>query len=79
MYNLHKIDTKLDWNVNSKMRLSGRFGYEPYYDFHNLLAYGMILGGAPFRQLPATRRRAGGFRVRKLRGQSHVRGRRGLG
>ena len=26
VYNLHKIDTKLDWIVNSKLRLSGRFG-----------------------------------------------------
>jgi hypothetical protein len=30
IYNLHKIDTKLDYNVTSKLRVSGRFGYQPY-------------------------------------------------
>ena len=33
VYNLHKIDTKLDYNVTSKLRVSGRFGYQPYYNF----------------------------------------------
>jgi hypothetical protein len=43
-YNLHKIDSKLDWNVSPKLRLSGHFGYQPYYDFNQPL-YGLILGG----------------------------------
>jgi len=45
VYNLHKIDTKLDYNVTSKLRLSGRFGYQPYYDFQQPI-YGEILGGS---------------------------------
>jgi hypothetical protein len=45
VYNLHKIDTKLDWNVNSKLRISGRWGYEPYYNYQQPI-YGNILGGA---------------------------------
>jgi carboxypeptidase family protein/TonB-dependent receptor-like protein len=44
VYNLHKIDTKLDYNVTSKLRVSGRFGYQPYYDFQQPI-YGPILGG----------------------------------
>jgi hypothetical protein len=43
-YNLHKIDTKLDYNVTSKLRLSGRFGYQPYYSYNEPL-YGLELGG----------------------------------
>src|SRR5215831_6240821 len=45
IYNLHKIDTKLDYNVTSKLRLSGRFGYQPYYNFQTPF-YGEILGGS---------------------------------
>jgi hypothetical protein len=45
VYNLHKIDTKLDYIVTSKFRLSGRFGYEPYYNTQQPI-YGNILGGA---------------------------------
>lgn len=45
VYNLHKIDTKLDYNVTSKLRLSGRFGYQPYYNFQTPF-YGEILGGS---------------------------------
>lgn len=44
VYNLHKIDAKLDYNVTSKLRLSGRFAYQPYYDFQQPI-YGDILGG----------------------------------
>ncbi len=44
IYHLHKIDTKLDWNVNDKFRLSGRFGYEPYYNYQQP-PYGDTLGG----------------------------------
>ena len=45
IYNLHKIDTKLDYNVSSKLRVSGRFGYQPYYNFQTPF-YGEILGGS---------------------------------
>jgi hypothetical protein len=45
VYNLHKIDSKLDWNVNSKFRLSGRFAYQPYYDYQQPI-YGETLGGS---------------------------------
>jgi len=45
VYNLHKIDTKLDYNVTSKLRLSGRWGYQPYYNFQTPF-YGEILGGS---------------------------------
>lgn len=45
IYHLHKIDTKLDYNVRSKLRLSGRFGYQPYYNFQTPF-YGEILGGS---------------------------------
>ena len=43
-YNLHKIDSKLDWNVSPKLRLSGRFAYQPYYNYNQPL-YGLMLGG----------------------------------
>jgi hypothetical protein len=45
IYNLHKIDTKLDYNVTSKLRISGRFGYQPYYNFQTPF-YGETLGGS---------------------------------
>jgi hypothetical protein len=44
VYNLHKIDAKLDYNVTSKLRLSGRFAYQPYYNFQQPI-YGETLGG----------------------------------
>jgi hypothetical protein len=44
VYNLHKIDTKVDYIVTSKLRASGRFGYEPYYNYQQPI-YGPILGG----------------------------------
>jgi hypothetical protein len=45
VYNLHKIDTEFDWNVNGKLRLSRRWGYESYYNYQQPI-YGNILGGA---------------------------------
>jgi hypothetical protein len=42
---LHKIDTKMDWNANSKLRLAGRFGYQPY-NIRQATVFGPILGGA---------------------------------
>ena len=44
-YYLHKIDTKIDYTPTQKLRVSGRYGYQPY---NNQFApvYGPILGGA---------------------------------
>lgn len=44
VYNLHKIDTKVDYVITSKLRASARFGYQPYYDYQQPI-YGPILGG----------------------------------
>ena len=45
VYNLHKIDTKVDYTATSKLRLSGRWGYQPYYNLQDPV-YGQVLGGA---------------------------------
>jgi hypothetical protein len=45
IYNLHKIDTKYDYVANSKLRLSGRWGKQPYYNFQQPI-YGETLGGS---------------------------------
>jgi len=47
-YNLHKIDTKFDYNPADKIRLSFRYGHQPYKAYIAPV-YGPILGGrAPF-------------------------------
>jgi hypothetical protein len=43
IYRLHKIDTKVDYNASSKLRLSARWGYQPYYNFQTPI-YGEVLG-----------------------------------
>jgi len=45
IYNLHKIDTKFDYNATSKLRLSFRYGKQPYYNFQQPI-YGEVLGGS---------------------------------
>ncbi len=45
LYNLHKIDTKFDYIVSPKLRLSGRWGKQPYYNFQQPI-YGEVLGGS---------------------------------
>ncbi len=45
VYNLHKIDTKVDYVFSAALRISGRFGYEPYYDYQQPI-YGDTLGGS---------------------------------
>jgi hypothetical protein len=45
VYNLHKIDTKVDYTASSNLRLSGRWGYQPYYNLQEPV-YGPVLGGA---------------------------------
>jgi len=44
-YNLHKIDTKIDYVATSKLRVSGRYAYQPYNSVQQPL-YGPVLGGA---------------------------------
>ena len=45
IYNLHKIDSKIDYNATSKLRLSARYGKQPYYNFQQPI-YGEVLGGS---------------------------------
>lgn len=45
VYNLHKIDTKVDFVPSSKLHLSGRYGTQPYYATFGPM-YGPILGGS---------------------------------
>ncbi len=44
-YNLHKIDTKFDYTPTQKLRVSGRYGDQPYNNVFQPV-YGPILGGA---------------------------------
>jgi hypothetical protein len=43
-YNLHKIDTKVDYIATSKLRVSGRFSKQPYKSLLNPI-FGIPLGG----------------------------------
>jgi hypothetical protein len=45
VYNLHKIDTKMDYVATPKLRVSGRYGYQPYYNLQQPI-YGDFLGGS---------------------------------
>jgi hypothetical protein len=45
VYNLHKFESKVDYNLTSKLRVSGRYGKHPYYNFQETI-YGEALGGA---------------------------------
>jgi hypothetical protein len=45
VYNLHKMDTKFDYVATDKLRFSGRWGYQPYYNVQQPI-YGPFLGGA---------------------------------
>lgn len=42
-YNLQKIDSKVDWDATSKLRLTGRYSTYPYKQ-HQIPAFGDILG-----------------------------------
>jgi hypothetical protein len=44
-YNLHKFESKVDYNATSKLRVSARYGKHPYYNFQAPI-YGEVLGGA---------------------------------
>ena len=44
LYNLHKFDTKFDYNATSKLRVSFRWGKQPYYNTFAPI-YGEVLGG----------------------------------
>jgi hypothetical protein len=45
LYNLHKIDTKIDYQINPKLRVSGRYGYQPYFNQQSPF-FGQFLGGS---------------------------------
>jgi len=45
VYNLHKIDTKIDYQVTPNLRVSGRYGYQPYFNQQNPF-FGQFLGGS---------------------------------
>jgi hypothetical protein len=45
VYNLHKIDSKIDYVASQKLRISGRYGYQPYYNVQQPI-YGSFLGGS---------------------------------
>jgi hypothetical protein len=45
IYNLHKIDTKIDYQITPKLRVSGRYGYQPYFNQQNPF-FGQFLGGS---------------------------------
>lgn len=45
VYNLHKIDTKIDYTATQKLRFSGRYGYQPFYNVQQPI-YGQFLGGS---------------------------------
>ncbi len=45
VYNLHKIDTKIDYQATQKLRVSGRYGYQPYFNQQNPF-FGQFLGGS---------------------------------
>jgi len=45
VYNLHKIDTKIDYVATQKLRISGRYGYQPYYNVQQPI-YNDFLGGS---------------------------------
>ena len=45
LYNLHKIDTKIDYQVTPKLRVSGRYGYQPYFNQQTPF-FGQFLGGS---------------------------------
>jgi hypothetical protein len=45
LYNLHKIDSKVDYTPTNKLRLSARWGKQPYYNTFQPI-YGEVLGGS---------------------------------
>jgi hypothetical protein len=45
IYNLHKIDTKIDYQITPKLRVSGRYGYQPYFNQQSPF-FGQFLGGS---------------------------------
>ncbi len=45
IYNLHKIDAKVDYTATQKLRVSARYGKQPYYSKFGPM-FGDILGGS---------------------------------
>ena len=46
LYDLHKLDTKFDWNATTKLRAVGRFARQPYNNVQETI-FGETLGGSP--------------------------------
>ena len=46
LYDLHRIDTKVDWNTNSKVKVVGRYAIQPYNNVQDTI-FGDVLGGSP--------------------------------
>ncbi len=46
LYDLHKLDSKFDWNANAKLRVVGRFARQPYNNVQATI-FGDVLGGSP--------------------------------
>lgn len=46
LYDLHRLDSKVDWNANSKLRVVGRFARQPYNNVQATI-FGDVLGGSP--------------------------------
>ncbi len=44
-YGLHKIDTKVDWNASSKLRITGRVADQPYNEVQATI-FGDVLSGS---------------------------------
>ena len=44
-YNLHKFESKVDYNATSALRFTFRYGKHPYYNYQDPI-YGQILGGS---------------------------------
>ena len=51
LYNLQKWTAKIDWDTTSKLRITGRFDAEPYYEFQGQ-PFGDVLGGGGVYQQP---------------------------
>jgi Carboxypeptidase regulatory-like domain/TonB dependent receptor len=60
VYNLHKIDTKIDYQVTPKLRVSGRYGYQPYFNQQNPF-FGQFLGGSSGGWAPFSANGAGNY------------------
>jgi hypothetical protein len=47
---LHRLDSKVDWNATSKLRVAGGFGYQPYNSRQNTVFGDILAGGNNYYQ-----------------------------